>query len=156
MAAVNTSLTGRGIKAYREFRNIKQSELANMLGVPRTTLSHWESSGKVRPNTLSQIADLLDTTVGELRSGGSLVSLAYLVGKADIPKSIDAAESAAWSQYIRLPEEERRNIVGIINHYFELCRLQGRCISDTEENTSSNSATDVSTDMVWLTDGEKM
>lgn len=55
------------IKKYRKKRNLKQSELALLVGVNRTAVTKWES-GEVNPRAsrLSKIADALRCSVDDL------------------------------------------------------------------------------------------
>jgi len=55
------------IKKYRVSRNLTQIELAQKLGVERTTLSMWESNkSNPKPDMLKRLAEALDCTVDEL------------------------------------------------------------------------------------------
>lgn len=55
------------VKEYRESRNIKQSELAEMIGVRRETIVHLEN-GRYNPSLkiAMGIAKVLQTTVEDL------------------------------------------------------------------------------------------
>jgi len=55
------------VKEYRENINIKQSELANLIGVRRETIVHLEN-GKYNPSLklAMDIAKVFNTTVEEL------------------------------------------------------------------------------------------
>ncbi|MCK9444407.1 MAG: helix-turn-helix transcriptional regulator [Tissierellaceae bacterium] len=62
MAVLNTN-----IKEYRERKNIKQSELAQLVGVRRETIVHLEN-GKYNPSLklAMDIAKIFQVTVEEL------------------------------------------------------------------------------------------
>lgn len=55
------------IRRYRKERNLKQSELASIVGVSRTAVTKWES-GEVNPRSdrLLKIADALRCSVDDL------------------------------------------------------------------------------------------
>ena len=55
------------IRKYRKKRNLKQSELALLVGVDRTAVTRWES-GEVNPRAdrLLKIADALRCSVDDL------------------------------------------------------------------------------------------
>lgn len=55
------------IRKYRHKRNLKQSELALLVGVNRTAVTKWES-GEVNPRAsrLLKIADVLRCSIDEL------------------------------------------------------------------------------------------
>lgn len=55
------------IRKYRQKRNLKQSELALLVGVNRTAVTKWES-GEAEPRTsrLLKIADVLRCSVDDL------------------------------------------------------------------------------------------
>ena len=57
------------IRKYRKKRNLKQSELALIVGVDRTAVTHWEN-GAVNPRAdkLLKIADALRCSVDDLFS----------------------------------------------------------------------------------------
>lgn len=58
---------GARIKYFRELNNVSQSDLANSIGVDRTTLSHYESGFRL-PNifVLWKIADVMEISIDEL------------------------------------------------------------------------------------------
>lgn len=58
------------IRKFRKKRNLKQSELALLVGVNRTAVTKWES-GVANPRTerLLKIADVLRCSVDDLLSG---------------------------------------------------------------------------------------
>lgn len=60
------------ISAFRKSKNLTQEQLANKIGVKRTTVSMWESGeSSPRATLLPKIADVLGCTVDELlREGG--------------------------------------------------------------------------------------
>lgn len=55
------------IRKYRQKRNLKQSELALLVGVNRTAVTKWES-GEANPRAerLLKIADVLRCSIDEL------------------------------------------------------------------------------------------
>lgn len=62
------------LRATRDKRNLEQSELASISGIPATSISHFEA-GRRKPNlvNLRNLADALE------------VSIDYLVGRTDNP-----------------------------------------------------------------------
>ncbi|MBR6012920.1 MAG: helix-turn-helix transcriptional regulator [Selenomonadaceae bacterium] len=58
------------IRKFRKKRNLKQSELALLVGVNRTAVTKWES-GAANPRTdkLLKIADALRCSIDDLLSG---------------------------------------------------------------------------------------
>lgn len=55
------------VKKIRKSKGWSQSELANKLGVSRTTVTMWESGGKApRSGTVVRLADVLNCTIDEL------------------------------------------------------------------------------------------
>jgi transcriptional regulator with XRE-family HTH domain len=61
------------LKELREKRDLSQESLAKLLNIPRTTLSHYESSGERMPRKerLQEIADFFN------------VSVDYLIGRTN-------------------------------------------------------------------------
>lgn len=56
-----------GVKEIRELRNMTQAELAEALGISRTTVSMWETGDSLpRADKLPLLAKILDCTVDEL------------------------------------------------------------------------------------------
>lgn len=55
------------LKKYREKRGIKQFELADLLGVAKSTISMWET-GERKPDivTLKKLAELFQCTTDDL------------------------------------------------------------------------------------------
>lgn len=55
------------IKALRESKNMTQAELAELVGINRTTISMWETNNSMpRADKLIQLANILGCTVDEL------------------------------------------------------------------------------------------
>lgn len=55
------------VKELRKSRGFSQSELANKLGVSRTTVTMWESSGQCpRLETAVRVASVLGCTIDDL------------------------------------------------------------------------------------------
>lgn len=66
------------IRKYRHKRNLKQSELALLVGVNRTAVTKWES-GAAEPRTsrLLKIADALRCSVDDLLGNRKKKGLGY-------------------------------------------------------------------------------
>ena len=60
---------GKKIKEYRKLNNITQQELANKLGISRSTLSYYEN-GEVEPNiyTLLKLSEIMNCSMDYLFS----------------------------------------------------------------------------------------
>jgi DNA-binding XRE family transcriptional regulator len=57
------------IKFYRTEINISQQKLADLLGIPRTTMSFYETKRQYPPLELAEkIAEILKVTIGTLYS----------------------------------------------------------------------------------------
>lgn len=55
------------LKAFRERKGLSQSDVANVLGVSRSTVAMWETSGSCpRSKNLTQLADMFGCTIDEL------------------------------------------------------------------------------------------
>ena len=55
------------ITIYRNKKNISQQKLADLLGLPRTTISFYETKRQLPDlKTAERIAEILDTTIGKL------------------------------------------------------------------------------------------
>jgi len=70
------------LKELRESKNVSQAALSRELGIPRSSISHYEDQNQdekdirlPRRERLEQIADFFD------------VSVDYLLGRSDIPKA---------------------------------------------------------------------
>ncbi len=62
---------GKTISKYRKVKSLKQSELAEMLGVTQSYIARWETD-RIRPrkNSLKQLAEALEVPVEKLLIGG--------------------------------------------------------------------------------------
>lgn len=62
---------GKTISKYRKAKSLKQSELAERLGVSQSYVARWETD-RIRPreNTLRQIAEILEVPKEKLLIGG--------------------------------------------------------------------------------------
>ncbi|MFA5505290.1 MAG: helix-turn-helix transcriptional regulator [Vulcanimicrobiota bacterium] len=62
---------GKSISKYRKAKSLKQSELAEMLGVSQSYVARWETD-RIRPrrNSLEQLAQALEVPVEKLLLGG--------------------------------------------------------------------------------------
>jgi transcriptional regulator with XRE-family HTH domain len=75
------SLLGERISKAREAKGFSQKQLAQRLGVKKSTIANWESERSApRANRLNQLAGVLD------------VSLAWLIAGADMPPSIETPD----------------------------------------------------------------
>jgi len=55
------------IAIYRNKKKMSQQELADLLGLPRTTVSFYETKRQLPDlKTAERIAEILDTTIGKL------------------------------------------------------------------------------------------
>ncbi|WP_435369065.1 helix-turn-helix domain-containing protein [Photorhabdus laumondii] len=54
------------IAAWRVYRDLAQSEVAEKLGVGQSAVSQWEKSEKSRRSTLEKLAMLYDCRIGQL------------------------------------------------------------------------------------------
>ena len=55
------------ITIYRNKKKISQQKLADLLGLPRTTVSFYETKRQLPDlETAEKIAEILDTTIGKL------------------------------------------------------------------------------------------
>jgi DNA-binding XRE family transcriptional regulator len=55
------------ITIYRNKKKISQQKLAELLGLPRTTVSFYETKRQLPDlKTAERIAEILDTTIGKL------------------------------------------------------------------------------------------
>lgn len=55
------------ITIYRNKKNISQQKLADLLGLPRTTISFYETKRQLPDlKTAEKIAEILGTTIGKL------------------------------------------------------------------------------------------
>lgn len=71
---MNLSKIGKFIGEIRKEKNMKQSELAERLGVTNKTVSRWET-GKYMPDLslFAEISKILDVTINELLQGERLI-----------------------------------------------------------------------------------
>lgn len=71
---MNQSKIGKFIGEIRKEKNMKQSELAERLGVTNKTVSRWET-GKYMPDLslFAEISKILDVTINELLQGERLI-----------------------------------------------------------------------------------
>ena len=57
----------KNVKELRKSNGLSQKELANKLGVSRTTVTMWEAGGQCpRPETIVRLADALSCSIDEL------------------------------------------------------------------------------------------
>lgn len=62
---------GKTISKYRKAKSLKQSELAEKMGVSQSYIARWETDrSRPRDSTLQQLADLLEVPVEKLLVGG--------------------------------------------------------------------------------------
>jgi len=76
---LKTNILGQRIKSQREKLKLKNMDIADALGVDKSTVSNWITGHRrpEAPETLAQLAEVLKTSVD------------YLTGKTDNPLPID-------------------------------------------------------------------
>jgi len=62
-AATKKSNHGANVRRWREWRGIKQEDIAEKIGVSQTSYSRYENSNKLEPEILEKIAAVLDIPV---------------------------------------------------------------------------------------------
>lgn len=62
-ATVNKGNQGANVRRWREWRNIKQEVLAEMIGVSQATMSGIEKKETIDPETVEKLAKALDIPV---------------------------------------------------------------------------------------------
>ncbi len=89
---------GKGIRHYRKLKNLKQDELADMVGITGSAISRYETGEReADAQTIAKIAEALDVRPSDLRSmhrdieHGSPASESSVFGAAMSP-----AEVSAW------------------------------------------------------------
>lgn len=97
----------KNLKKIREERKLTQQAMADMLQIQRPTYTRYET-GEREPDfeTVLKISELLS------------VSTDFLLGKTDIPSSIDAqlsdAEFALYGEAKDLTDEEKQKVLDFI------------------------------------------
>lgn len=62
---------GQNIADLRKARNLTQRDLADKLGVSQSHVARWETERSLpRQKAMEELAEALDVTVDEIRSGG--------------------------------------------------------------------------------------
>lgn len=103
------------IKEMRTELNITQGELAERLGLDRSTISKWEKPDGTEPDsqTIAKLADIFN------------VSTDYLLGRTNQRKfdlnieNIAAMRSKELEGYDDLPDEAKEMLQIIIKEYYE-------------------------------------
>ena len=101
---------GDRIRELRKANNWTQQELADKLGLDRTTISKWERQGGSEPDntTLVKVADIFN------------VSVDYLLGRVDDPKkTIRLPQTVAPylpAGFEELPPEAKEEILTIVEY----------------------------------------
>jgi transcriptional regulator with XRE-family HTH domain len=80
------------LKELREKHNLSQEELADKLGIPRSTITHYENNSERFPRRgrLDEIANFFGVTTD------------YLLGRTDIPKFDDIDKE--FNEFMNDPE----------------------------------------------------
>lgn len=93
----------------RKEKKMTQREVADKLGIARTTYSGYENGSREPDNdTLQKLADFFGCT------------LDYLLGRSEIKyneNKLDEKDRRAIDAYMNLPEEIKNNIRGIIHQF---------------------------------------
>lgn len=101
---------GDRIRELRKANNWTQQELADKLGLDRTTISKWERQGGSEPDntTLAKVADIFN------------VSVDYLLGRVDDPKKTirlpDTVAPYLPEGFDELTPEARQEILDFIDY----------------------------------------
>jgi transcriptional regulator with XRE-family HTH domain len=102
--------TGERIRELRKAKKWTQQELADKLGLDRTTISKWERQGGSEPDnaTITKIADIFD------------VSTDYLLGRVTSPSETrDLPQTIAPylpEGFDKLPPEAKEEIYSIVEY----------------------------------------
>lgn len=95
--------------ALRKEKKMIQREVADKLGIARTTYSGYENGSRNPDNdTLQKLADFYGCTID------------YLLGRTEIKyneEAVDEKDRKAIDDYLKLPEALRANIRGIIHQF---------------------------------------
>ena len=101
------NITGKRLRELREKKKVSQSEVANFLGIERTTYTAYES-GKSRPvRYMDKLAEYFN------------VSVDYLLGVSDIPQqkkqNLDDTEKGLLYSYWKLNEKGKEAFSAYVN-----------------------------------------
>ncbi|WP_052263141.1 helix-turn-helix domain-containing protein [Clostridium tyrobutyricum] len=103
---------GDRLKELRESKNLKQSELANELGIGRTTLSHYELNNRQPDfNTLEKIANYFD------------VSIDYLVGRTDLKSFNSQIIIDDINHLVKLSDNKGYEFSKLVRNIIDTCFL---------------------------------
>lgn len=97
----------KNLKKIREAKNLTQQKIADMLNIQRPTYTRYEN-GEREPDfeTVLKLSEILE------------VSVDYLLGKTDIPTTLDeeleGEEFALWGEVHDLSEEEKKKVLEFI------------------------------------------
>ena len=97
----------KNLKKIREAKNLTQQNIADMLNIQRPTYTRYEN-GEREPDfeTVLKLSEILE------------VSVDYLLGKTDIPTTLDeeleGEEFALWGEVHDLSEEEKKKVLEFI------------------------------------------
>lgn len=98
---------GERIRELRKANKWTQQELAEKLGLDRTTISKWERQGGSEPDnlTITKLADIFD------------VSTDYLLGKSDFRRPLPQTVAPYLPEgFEELPPEAKEEIFAIIDY----------------------------------------
>lgn len=101
-------MIGQRLKLLREERGLKQIDIANMLGVSRTTYTQYET-GKSEPDlaTVAKLADYFNVTID------------YLLGKTDIRNPYDEFLAQAKEKYGSRGKKQAEELLQNIQSLFD-------------------------------------
>lgn len=103
---------GDRLKELRENKQLKQSDLANDLGIGRTTLSHYELNNREPDfNTLEKIANYFD------------VSIDYLLGRTDLKSFNSQIMIDDINHLVKLSDAKGYQFSKLVRNIIDTCFL---------------------------------
>lgn len=79
-ATVNKGNQGANVRRWREWRNIKQEVLAEMIGVSQATMSGIEKKETIEPETVEKLAKALDIPLEAITEIGAAATINIVSG----------------------------------------------------------------------------